>query len=91
MLHWFSPGWVKFDGPATVHVKAKILLDNGASQCLGTALVRNDCWSFLKGGFTLTSPSQTSVLYFQVRLGDPCAGLIIANTFCCQMLNTLSS
>uniref|UniRef100_A0ACD5WS95 Uncharacterized protein n=1 Tax=Avena sativa TaxID=4498 RepID=A0ACD5WS95_AVESA len=58
--------WVKFDGPATVHVKAKILsLENGGSQCLGTALVRNDCWSFLKGGFTLSSASQTSVLYFQ--------------------------
>ncbi|KAI4968142.1 hypothetical protein ZWY2020_005254 [Hordeum vulgare] len=63
--------WVKFDGPGTIHVKAKILsLDNAGSQCLGTALVRNDCWSFLKGGFTLTSPSQTSVLYFQAATAN---------------------
>ena len=62
-----SPGWVKIDGPASAHVKAKILtLENAASQCIGTALVRNDCWSFLKGGFVLNSSSQTSVLYFQV-------------------------
>ena len=53
--------------PASAHVKAKILtLENAASQCIGTALVRNDCWSFLKGGFALNSSSQTSVLYFQV-------------------------
>ncbi|XP_052154604.1 endo-1,4-beta-xylanase 5-like [Oryza glaberrima] len=58
--------WVKIDRPTTAHVKAKILtLANAASQCLGTALVRNDCWSFLKGGFTLNSASETSVLYFQ--------------------------
>jgi len=58
--------WVKIDGPASAHVKAKILtLENAASQCIGTALVRNDCWSFLKGGFVLNSSSQTSVLYFQ--------------------------
>uniref|UniRef100_A0A0E0L0R8 GH10 domain-containing protein n=1 Tax=Oryza punctata TaxID=4537 RepID=A0A0E0L0R8_ORYPU len=61
-----SLGWVKIDGPTTAHVKAKILtLANAASQCLGTALVRNDCWSFLKGGFTLNSASETSVIYFQ--------------------------
>jgi len=61
------PGWVKIDGPESAHVKAKILtLENAASQCIGTAIVRNDCWSFLKGGFILNSPSQTSVLYFQV-------------------------
>jgi hypothetical protein len=67
LLAWFSLGWVKIDGPTTAHVKAKILtLANAASQCLGTALVRNDCWSFLKGGFTLNSASETSVLYFQV-------------------------
>ncbi|KAL6841455.1 hypothetical protein ACP4OV_028732 [Aristida adscensionis] len=58
--------WLKLDGPATAHVKARILtLENTASQCIGTALVRNDCWSFLKGGFTLNSASQSSVLYFQ--------------------------
>ncbi|KQJ81981.1 uncharacterized protein LOC100828464 [Brachypodium distachyon] len=58
--------WVRIEGPATAHVKAKILsLDNAASQCLGTAMVRNDCWSFLKGGFSLGSASPTSVLYFQ--------------------------
>ncbi|XP_066346439.1 endo-1,4-beta-xylanase 4-like [Miscanthus floridulus] len=58
--------WVKIDGPESAHVKAKILtLENAASQCIGTAIVRNDCWSFLKGGFILNSPSQTSVLYFQ--------------------------
>jgi len=60
-------GWVKIDGPESAHVKAKIqTLENAASQCIGTAIVRNDCWSFLKGGFILNSPSQTSVLYFQV-------------------------
>ncbi|TVU13335.1 hypothetical protein EJB05_40387 [Eragrostis curvula] len=58
--------WVKIDGPTTANVKAKILtLESAASQCIGTAIVRNDCWSFLKGGFTLNSASQTSVLYFQ--------------------------
>ncbi|CAN6207675.1 unnamed protein product [Urochloa humidicola] len=58
--------WVKIEGPAIAAVKAKILtLENAASQCIGNALVRNDCWSFLKGGFALNSSSQTSVLYFQ--------------------------
>ncbi|KAF8651901.1 hypothetical protein HU200_063100 [Digitaria exilis] len=65
MLYAFSC-WVKIDGPSSAHVKAKILtLENTASQCIGTALVRNDCWSFLKGGFALNSSSQTSVLYLQ--------------------------
>jgi hypothetical protein len=58
---------VKIDGPESAHVKAKILtVENAASQCVGTAIARNDCWSFLKGGFTLNSTSQTSVLYLQV-------------------------
>lgn len=58
--------WVKIDGPESAHVKAKILtVENAASQCVGTAIARNDCWSFLKGGFTLNSTSQTSVLYLQ--------------------------
>jgi hypothetical protein len=65
---WFlCLGWVKIDGLTTAHVKAKILtLESAASQCIGTAIVRNDCWSFLKGGFVLDSASPTSVLYFQV-------------------------
>ncbi|KAF5727827.1 hypothetical protein HS088_TW22G01524 [Tripterygium wilfordii] len=38
-------------------------------DCIGSVLAKSGCWSFLKGGFVLDSPSKLSILYFQSSYG----------------------
>jgi hypothetical protein len=63
-------GWVKLEGASSALITARLALDNAGARCIGTVLARNDCWAFLKGGFVLDWPTQTSVIFFQVSICD---------------------
>ncbi|XP_059649977.1 endo-1,4-beta-xylanase 5-like [Cornus florida] len=56
--------WVKIKGANSALVMANLTMDNTTFQCVGTVIARRGCWSFLKGGFVLDSPSSHSFLYF---------------------------
>ena len=61
-----STGWVKIKGASSALIRASLKTEDKTYSCIGTVLARPGCWSFLKGGFVLDSPSNFSILYFQV-------------------------
>ncbi|KAM1569869.1 hypothetical protein COP1_035080 [Malus domestica] len=63
-IYCFS-SWVKIEGEGSGLIRASLQTENEIYNCVGTALAKHGCWSFLKGGFVLTSPSQLSILFFQ--------------------------
>ncbi|KAF5187793.1 Endo-1,4-beta-xylanase, partial [Thalictrum thalictroides] len=58
-------GWVKIEGAESSLIRASLSTENSTYKCIGTVIARRGCWSFLKGGFVLDSPSDTSLLFFQ--------------------------
>ncbi|OVA19635.1 Glycoside hydrolase [Macleaya cordata] len=58
-------GWVKIKGANSALIRANIWSDNSTFDCIGSVLAKKGCWSFLKGGFELQSPTNFSVIYFQ--------------------------
>ena len=59
-------GWVKIKGADSALIRASLMTENKTYSCIGSVLARPGCWSFLKGGFVIDSPSNFSILYFQV-------------------------
>lgn len=59
--------WVKIKGAASALIRASLKSGKESYNCTGNVIAKSGCWSFLKGGFTLQSPSKLSVLYFQVH------------------------
>ncbi|RXH87623.1 hypothetical protein DVH24_034523 [Malus domestica] len=57
--------WVKIEGAGSALIRASLKTENETNKCVGTVLAKHGCWSFLKGGFVLNSPSQLSTLFFQ--------------------------
>ncbi|PON57774.1 1,4-alpha-glucan-branching enzyme [Parasponia andersonii] len=60
-----SDGWVKIKGASSALIWASLKTETETYNCIGTVLAKSGCWSFLKGGFTLDTPSNLSILYFQ--------------------------
>ncbi|KAG6571028.1 Endo-1,4-beta-xylanase 5, partial [Cucurbita argyrosperma subsp. sororia] len=58
--------WVKVGGAVSSVVRASLRTESDTHNCIGTVLAKRGCWSFLKGGFFLNSPSNFSILFFQV-------------------------
>ncbi|XP_057769270.1 endo-1,4-beta-xylanase 5-like [Salvia miltiorrhiza] len=63
-IYTFS-SWVKISGADSAAIKATLTTDNTTFACMGTVIARSGCWSFLKGGFSLDSPSNYALIYFQ--------------------------
>ncbi|XP_042003716.1 endo-1,4-beta-xylanase 5-like [Salvia splendens] len=63
-IYAFS-SWVKISGADSAALKATLTTDNTTFTCVGTVVARSACWSFLKGGFSLDSPSNYAFIYFQ--------------------------
>uniref|UniRef100_A0A5B7C3G5 Putative Glycosyl hydrolase family 10 protein isoform 1 n=1 Tax=Davidia involucrata TaxID=16924 RepID=A0A5B7C3G5_DAVIN len=63
-IYCFS-SWVKINTADSALIRASLMTENGTHNCIGTVVARSGCWSFLKGGFVLTSASNISLLYFQ--------------------------
>ncbi|KAK9165153.1 hypothetical protein Scep_000344 [Stephania cephalantha] len=57
--------WVKIYGATSALIRASLSAENSQSLCVGSVLAQSGCWSFLKGGFVLNSPSKLSIIYFQ--------------------------
>ncbi|XP_031390335.1 endo-1,4-beta-xylanase 5-like isoform X1 [Punica granatum] len=57
--------WVKIDGVDSALIRASLTTENEELSCIGNVVARSGCWSFLKGGFTLSSSPSTSTLSFQ--------------------------
>ncbi|PPS14792.1 hypothetical protein GOBAR_AA05779 [Gossypium barbadense] len=63
-LYCFST-WIKIQGANSALIRASLKTENRTYNCIGTVLAKNGCWSFLKGGFVLDSPSNLALLLFQ--------------------------
>ncbi|PNX74795.1 putative endo-beta-xylanase C-like protein [Trifolium pratense] len=46
-------------------IRASLETENETYYCIGTVLANRGCWSFLKGGFVLNYPSNSSTIFFQ--------------------------
>ncbi|XP_059428791.1 endo-1,4-beta-xylanase 5 isoform X1 [Corylus avellana] len=57
--------WVKIQGAESSLIRASLKTQDAMYNCIGTVIAKRGCWSFLKGGFVLTSPSDFSILYLQ--------------------------
>ncbi|GAB2303371.1 hypothetical protein Dimus_037362, partial [Dionaea muscipula] len=60
-----SHAWVMIMDVESSLVKAGLTAESTVYDCIGTVIASQGCWSFLKGGFVLGSPSNLSLLYFQ--------------------------
>ncbi|KAG5581962.1 hypothetical protein H5410_052589 [Solanum commersonii] len=70
-LENFSPAsiysfssWVRVKNVDSALVTAKLKLDNQYPKCIGSIVAKKGCWSFLKGGFLWSAPSNS----FQIHL-----------------------
>ena len=59
--------WKKIEGANSSHIRASLETENELYDCVGSVTAKKGCWSFLKGGFVLDSPSNLSILFFQVK------------------------
>ncbi|KAI4297746.1 hypothetical protein L6164_037617 [Bauhinia variegata] len=59
--------WVRIEGgnSSSAPIRATLQTEDKIYDCIGTVLAKRGCWSFLKGGFVLDSPSHQSILFFQ--------------------------
>ncbi|KAH0452096.1 hypothetical protein IEQ34_019395 [Dendrobium chrysotoxum] len=58
--------WLKINrGADSALLRAKLTSGDKTLNCIGTSFAKRGCWSFLKGGFVLDAPSETSVIFFQ--------------------------
>nr|XP_027112044.1 endo-1,4-beta-xylanase 5-like [Coffea arabica] len=61
--------WVKINDAGSVLIRATLVTETTIQNCTGTVVAERGCWSFLKGGFVLTAPSSSSILYLQASEG----------------------
>ncbi|CAE6150566.1 unnamed protein product [Arabidopsis arenosa] len=72
--------WVKIEaGAASARVRARLRADNATLNCVGSVTAKHGCWSFLKGGFLLDSPSNQSILFFETSNDDSKIQLQVAS------------
>ncbi|KAL1541154.1 endo-1,4-beta-xylanase 5 isoform X2 [Salvia divinorum] len=58
--------WVRIKDAESGMITASLVTqDITRLKCIGTVTAYKGCWSFLKGGFVLSSPSNTSTLYIK--------------------------
>ncbi|ESW09351.1 hypothetical protein PHAVU_009G120500 [Phaseolus vulgaris] len=63
-IYTFS-AWVRVKGSSSGMIRATLETEKETYDCIGTVSAKLGCWSFLKGGFVLTSSSNLSVIFFQ--------------------------
>ncbi|XP_057783192.1 endo-1,4-beta-xylanase 5-like [Salvia miltiorrhiza] len=58
--------WIRLKDAESALVTASLVTQEGTRlKCIGTVTAYKGCWSFLKGGFVLSSPSNSSTLYIK--------------------------
>jgi hypothetical protein len=63
-IYYFT-AWLRIEGLDSVMIRARLETENETYNCIGTVLAKPGCWSFLKGGFVLNYPSNSSTIFFQ--------------------------
>ncbi|GAU33628.1 hypothetical protein TSUD_310360, partial [Trifolium subterraneum] len=63
-IYSFS-AWLRIEDLDSVMIRARLETENETYNCIGTVLAKRGCWSFLKGGFVLNYPSNSSTIFFQ--------------------------
>lgn len=66
MIYDDVAAWVRVEGLDSVMIRARLEAENDIYNCIGTVSAKRGCWSFLKGGFVLNSPSNSYAIIFQV-------------------------
>ncbi|CAA3026062.1 NUCLEAR FUSION DEFECTIVE 4-like [Olea europaea subsp. europaea] len=61
--------WIKIKNADSALVRASLVMEETNLSCIGTVIAKQGCWSFLKGGFVLTSSSRLSKLNLQDSAG----------------------
>ncbi|KAL2346050.1 hypothetical protein Fmac_000050 [Flemingia macrophylla] len=57
--------WVRVKDSSSAIVRARLETEEETYDCIGTVSAKRECWSFLKGGFVLDTPSNFSTIFFQ--------------------------
>ncbi|KAL6211948.1 hypothetical protein ACLB2K_017171 [Fragaria x ananassa] len=89
-IYSFS-SWVKLRSAGSALIQASLKAEDETYSCIGTVLAKQGCWSFLKGGFVLDSPSNLSILFFQDTDGrdvSPAIASASLQPFSVQQWNT---
>lgn len=58
--------WIRTKDAESAMITASLVTQDSSLKCIGTVTAYKGCWSFLKGGFVLSSPSNSSTLYIKV-------------------------
>ncbi|XP_022873613.1 uncharacterized protein LOC111392491 isoform X2 [Olea europaea var. sylvestris] len=61
--------WIKINNADSALIRASLMTEETTLSCIGTVIAKQGCWSFLKGGFVLTSSSKLSELNLQDSAG----------------------
>ncbi|KAK2446843.1 endo-1,4-beta-xylanase [Trifolium repens] len=77
-IYSFS-AWLRIEGLDSVMIRARLETENETFNCIGTVLAKHGCWSFLKGGFVLSYPSNSSTIFFQNTDGKDVDNIDIAS------------
>ncbi|XP_057517963.1 endo-1,4-beta-xylanase 5-like isoform X1 [Amaranthus tricolor] len=76
MLHNLSnafytfSAWIKIEGVDSSLIRASLESQHATFSCIGSVIAKQGCWSFIKGGFVLDSPSDVSLLFFKDYTGN---------------------
>ncbi|KAJ1398989.1 Glycoside hydrolase family 10 domain [Sesbania bispinosa] len=65
MPDYMLTAWVKIGGSNSAMIRASLQKEQETYDCIGTVSAKRGCWSFLKGGFVLDCPSNSSTIFFQ--------------------------
>ncbi|KAK7310533.1 hypothetical protein RJT34_08097 [Clitoria ternatea] len=57
--------WVRVEDSSSAMIRASLQTEKEIYDCIGTVSAKRGCWSFLKGGFVMNSPSNLSLIFFQ--------------------------
>ncbi|XP_020553006.1 uncharacterized protein LOC105172963 isoform X3 [Sesamum indicum] len=57
--------WIKTNDADSALIRTSLVTEETTIKCIGTVIAKQGCWSFLKGGFVLSSSSNSSKLYIQ--------------------------
>lgn len=60
--------WIKIEGADSSLIRASLESQHATFSCIGSVIAKQGCWSFIKGGFVLDSPSDISLLLFKAML-----------------------
>ncbi|KAH6813295.1 Glycosyl hydrolase family 10 protein [Perilla frutescens var. frutescens] len=57
--------WIRMKSADSGRITASLVTEERDLKCIGTVTAHKGCWSFLKGGFVLSSSSNSSTLYLK--------------------------